>query len=166
MCLISNKCSHDTEKRRATLLIFRPYFSTPSTQYPSPFSFSFILLWLLGSTRNGGYGKKHKLTFTFAPKELGSIVRQQTNVSSYPVSLSTKRPFWLFFSSVLHPAMSVGRSVPFWLFRRFWAFWAYGSCPDALLTFSSTAPARPHATRVAVYLALFMIDWKLHILFT
>ena len=52
---------------------------------------------------------------------------------------------------------SVGRSVgrsPF-TFRRFWAFWAYGSCPDAQVTFSSTAPAHPHATRVAVYPALF-----------
>ena len=52
---------------------------------------------------------------------------------------------------------SVGWSVPFLLFRRFWAFWAYGSCPDALVTLSSTAPAHPHATRVAVYLALFFL---------
>ena len=53
---------------------------------------------------------------------------------------------------------SVGRLVPFLLFRRFWAFWAYGSCPDALVTFSSTAPAHPHATRVAVYPALFSLE--------
>ena len=52
---------------------------------------------------------------------------------------------------------SVGRSVPFLLFRRFLAFWAYGSCPDALVTFSSTAPAHPHATRVAVYPALLFL---------
>ena len=50
----------------------------------------------------------------------------------------------------------VGQSVPFLLFWHFWAFWAYGSRPDGLVTFSSTAPAHPHATRprVAVYLAL------------
>ena len=46
---------------------------------------------------------------------------------------------------------SVGQLVPFLLF---WCFWAYGSCPDALVTFSGAAPAHPHATRVAVYLAL------------
>ena len=49
---------------------------------------------------------------------------------------------------------SVGRSVPFLLFHRFWVFWAYSSCPDALVTFSSTAPAHPGTTRVAVYPAL------------
>ena len=50
---------------------------------------------------------------------------------------------------------SVGRSVFFLLFWRIWAFYAYGSCPDSLVTFSSTAPAHPHATGVAVYPALF-----------
>ena len=49
---------------------------------------------------------------------------------------------------------SVFRSL-FYFFWRFWAFWAYSSCPDALVTFSSTASAHPHATRVAVYPALF-----------
>ena len=34
-------------------------------------------------------------------------------------------------------------------------FWAYCSCPNAPVTFSSTAPAHPHATGVAVYLASF-----------
>ena len=65
--------------------------------------------------------------------------------------------------ATLHPAMVVHRSVgwsvgwsvgPILLFRHFWAFWAFwacGSCPDALVTFSSTAPAQPHATRVPVY---------------
>ena len=35
--------------------------------------------------------------------------------------------------------------------------WAYRSrsCPNALVTFSSTAPAHPHATGIAVYPALF-----------
>ena len=51
----------------------------------------------------------------------------------------------------------VGRLDPFLLFWRFWAFWAYGSCPDALVTFSSTAPAHLHGTRVAVYPAL--LEW-------
>ena len=46
---------------------------------------------------------------------------------------------------------SVGGLVSFLLFWHFWAFWAYGTCPDALLTFSSTAPAHPHKTRVVVY---------------
>ena len=44
---------------------------------------------------------------------------------------------------------SVSRSVPLILFRRFLAF-----CADALVTFPSTAPAHPHATRVGVYPAL------------
>ena len=51
----------------------------------------------------------------------------------------------------------VGWSVPFLLFWHFWAFWAYGSCPDALVTFFSTAPAHPHATRVAMYPALLFM---------
>ena len=65
--------------------------------------------------------------------------------------------------ATLHPAMSVrqlvgrsvGRSVPFFLFRRFWAFRAYSSCPDTLVTISSTAPAHLHGARVAVYPAFF-----------
>ena len=71
--------------------------------------------------------------------------------------------------ATLHPAMSVrrlvGRLVPFLLFQHFWASWAYYSCPDALVTFSSTAPAHPHATKVAVYPALLFfkmsrwLDW-------
>ena len=48
----------------------------------------------------------------------------------------------------------VGRSVPFVLFWRFWAFLAYGSCPDALVTFSSTATVYPHAT-----------DWDINVIF-
>ena len=39
---------------------------------------------------------------------------------------------------------------------RFLSFLAYGSCPDALVALSSTAPAHPHATRVAAYPALFL----------
>ena len=71
----------------------------------------------------------------------------------------TNFPF-LVFSRVLRDSTpryvgpSVGRLVPFLLFWRFLAFRAYGSCPDALVT-SNTAPAHPHATRVAVYPALF-----------
>ena len=51
---------------------------------------------------------------------------------------------------------AVGRLVPFLLFRRFLAFWAYGTCPDDPVTFSSTAPAHPHTTRAAMYPALFL----------
>ena len=54
---------------------------------------------------------------------------------------------------------SVGRLVPFLVFWCFWVFWAYGSCPDALVTFSSTAPAHPHVTRAAVYPALFQLEY-------
>ena len=39
-------------------------------------------------------------------------------------------------------------------------FWAYGSCPDALVTFSIIAPAHPQATRVAVYPALLVMNSK------
>ena len=35
-------------------------------------------------------------------------------------------------STPRYVSRSVGRPVPFLLFQRFWAFWAYGSCPDAL----------------------------------
>ena len=69
---------------------------------------------------------------------------------------------WRFFSHVLRDSTAhyVGPSVgwlvgPLLLFWRFWAFWAYCSCPDALLSFSSTAPAHLNATRIAVYPALF-----------
>ena len=90
----------------------------------------------------------------------------------YAINFTVKRvwlDFFLSFSRVLHDSTPryigpsiVGRLVgwlvgqsPFLLFWRFWAFWAYGSYSDALVTFSSTAPAHPHATRVAVYPALF-----------
>ena len=43
------------------------------------------------------------------------------------------------------------------LFWRCWAFWAHWSCPDAPVTFSSTAPTHPHATRVAVYPAMLFL---------
>ena len=69
---------------------------------------------------------------------------------------------WRFFGRVLRDSSAhyVGPSVgwlvgPLLLLRRFWAFWAYCSYPDVLLSFSSTAPAHLHATRVVVYPALF-----------
>ena len=50
-----------------------------------------------------------------------------------------------------------------WVNFSFLSFSAsYGSFPDALVTFSSTAPAHPHATRVAVYPALFNSEWCPH----
>ena len=57
----------------------------------------------------------------------------------------------LFFSRVLRDSTPryVDWSVPFLFFWCFWALWAYCSCPYALVTFSSTAPAHPHATGVS-----------------
>ena len=60
-------------------------------------------------------------------------------------------------STPCYVGQSVGWSVPFLLFWRFWAFWAYCSCLKAMMTYSSTAIAHPHATRVAVYPALFAL---------
>ena len=68
------------------------------------------------------------------------------------LSLS-KFPKWShFFVALLRD--SSPRQVGLLVGWRFLAFQAYGSCPDTLVTFSSTAPAHPHATRVAVYPAL------------
>ena len=58
---------------------------------------------------------------------------------------------------------SVGRWVPFKLF--FGVFELYeptapAHCPNALVTFSSTAPAHPHATGVVVYPALFTYNYR------
>ena len=36
------------------------------------------------------------------------------------------------------------------LFRRFLAFWAHCSCPNALVAFSITAPAHPHTTGLCI----------------
>ena len=49
----------------------------------------------------------------------------------------------------------VGSLVSLLLLRRLWAFWNQRSCPNALVTFSFTASAHPHATGEAVYPALF-----------
>ena len=62
--------------------------------------------------------------------------------------------------ATLHPPMSicpsVGRSVgPFFTFLAFLSFWAHCSCLNAPVT-SITAPAHLHATRVAMYPALFL----------
>ena len=69
--------------------------------------------------------------------------------------------------ATLHPALSIRPSVSqsvrrsvCWsvrltlLFRRLWGIWLYCSCQNAPLTFN-IAPAHPHATRVAMYTALF-----------
>ena len=62
--------------------------------------------------------------------------------------------------ATLRPAISdhwlVGQS-PFTLCR-FLALRAYGSCPDTLVTLSSTAPAHPHRSWVAMYPALFYLS--------
>ena len=49
---------------------------------------------------------------------------------------------------------SVHWSVPILIFRRFLVFIAHCSRPNAPMAFSISAPAHPHATKVAVYLAL------------
>ena len=63
-----------------------------------------------------------------------------------------ERMFLVVCYTTLHPALSVHQSV----------CW---SCPITPVTFSITAPALLHTTRVAVYLALFQILllWKLRV---
>ena len=64
--------------------------------------------------------------------------------------------------ATLQPALYVRRSVRlsnfsfFYFFRRLRAVIAYCSCPKAWLALLSCAPAHPHATKVAVYPALFL----------
>ena len=107
--------------------------------------------------------KKNPMSLLINSRLLFSVLVLQTNdiAETDPFcreKKSDKNLLWKFLVAryaTLHPVMSVRRSVPFLLFWCFWAFWEYGSCPDALVTFSSTAPAHPHATRVAVYPALF-----------
>ena len=65
--------------------------------------------------------------------------------------------FLHFFSCVhatLQPALSVRRSH-FTFFYDFLFVWPHYSCPHGLVT-SNMAPAHPHPTSVAVYLALFL----------
>ena len=97
------------------------------------------------------------------PRQSSRVATSRANLT--PVSLKTlfsaiafKRQIFLFslvlrVSTPCYVGRSVGRSVvqlvgPLFTFRR---FWAYGSCTDALVTFSSTVPAHLHATRVAMY---------------
>ena len=67
--------------------------------------------------------------------------------------------FFLVACTRLQPALSVGRSVcPSVTLSFFWrlrAVWGLLRLPNCLVNFI-TAPAHPHATRVAVYPALFM----------
>ena len=74
--------------------------------------------------------------------------------------------------ATLHPALSVPPSVQpsihssigasITLFSQHLCFfWACHSYPNALLT-SNMAPDRPHATGVALYLALLVADWLLY----
>ena len=57
---------------------------------------------------------------------------------------------------------SVGWSVPFLLFRRFLSFFSIQLLPRCPSELSSTAPAHPHATRVAVFPASFFSDAMTH----
>ena len=70
-------------------------------------------------------------------------------------SISSSSPFLVTCYATLHPFMSVCRSVDWSPFWHFWALLAHSSCPNAPMTFSITAAARPHATWFAVYPALF-----------
>ena len=74
--------------------------------------------------------------------------------------------------ATLHPALSIPPSVQpsihssigasITLFSQHLCFfWACHSYPNALLT-SNMAPYRPHATGVALYLALLVADWLLY----
>ena len=57
--------------------------------------------------------------------------------------------------ATLHPALSVCQSVGPSVTLYFLGFWPHCSCPNDLVT-SITAPAHPHATRVAMYPSLFV----------
>ena len=102
---------------------------------------------------NSFSGKKNPMSLLINSRLLFSVLVLQTNdiAETDPFcreKKSDKNLLWKFLVAryaTLHPVMSVRRSVPFLLFLCFWAFWEYGSCPDALVTFSSTAPAHPHA---------------------
>ena len=97
-----------------------------------------------------------------------SLLLKTLRVFSFEVDLlvhSIKQCYFLVaYYATLHPALSVrpsvcpsvGRLVPILLFRRFRAFWAHCSYPNTTVTFSITAPAHAHATRVTVYPALFL----------
>ena len=52
---------------------------------------------------------------------------------------------------------SVCRSVTTYFFDNYWRHLNYCSYPNAQVSLFLTAPAHPHATSVAVYLALFHI---------
>ena len=55
---------------------------------------------------------------------------------------------------------SVGQSVTLSFFDVYGRFWGYSSCLTALLVYFITAPAYPHATWVAVYPALFLLEME------
>ena len=75
-----------------------------------------------------------------------------------PLCPTGHRPFGAAALLSLHFfswSRQAGHRVPLTMCYPWMTHWAYCSCPNALVTFSSTAPAHPHATRVAVYPALF-----------
>ena len=61
--------------------------------------------------------------------------------------------------ATLQPALSVGWSVgrSHIIFSMILFLWPHCSCPNGLVT-SNMAPAHPHATSVAVYPALFLVE--------
>ena len=57
---------------------------------------------------------------------------------------------------LLQLSLQEGHRVPLTMCNPWMTCWAYCHSPNALVTFSSTAPANPHAIRVAVYPALLI----------
>ena len=80
------------------------------------------------------------------------LSRMLRNFTPCFVSLSVRPSLCL--SACLSIHLSVGPSFPILLFWHFWAFWAHCSYPNAPMTFSLTAPAHLHVSRVAMYPAL------------
>ena len=75
------------------------------------------------------------------------------------LSVFIQTSLWILFSrlhATLQPILSIGRSVgrSHFTFFMILFLWPHCSCPNGLVT-SNMSPAHPHATSVAVYLALF-----------
>ena len=103
-----------------------------------------------------------------SPQQIIKMSKQKSNLNL--CSLIALFHFILFFTSPLFFSCVLRDSTPHFvgpsvrplvrhtlLFWRLWGFWLNRSCPNAPLT-SIMAPAHPHATGVAVYLALFFLN--------